>query len=100
MEFTNRGNVPTPHNLLGAAKAADKSATEVIFDAGNLSFVDEWVKKTGAEDTLLRSGRKTGSHSQVQSKQRLGVGATEKRVEPKVRTFCVSQLTYCSLLRT
>lgn len=100
MEFRNRGNVPTPHNPLETVKAAGTSAAEVIFDAGNLSFVDGWVKKTGAEDALLESGRKIGSQSQVQSKQRLGVGATTKRVDLKVSIFGVSHLTYCSLLRT
>lgn len=92
--------MPAPRNPLEAVKASGTSAAEVIFDAGNLSFVDGWVKKTCAVDTLLESGRKIGSKSQVQSKQRLGVGATAKRVDLKVSIYCVSHLTCCSLLRT
>lgn len=79
----NRGDVPAPHVPSHGEKSTDKTAGEIIFDVDSLSFVDDWVKGDGQDQTFehqLESSSRTPSNQ----KQRLGVGAIPEKSKQKV----------------
>lgn len=84
MRATNRGDVPKPHVPPGQAKNAADPAEDVVFDAGSLSFVQDWVVDGGDS-----GGAGAGAAVDVEParedprqsnpNRRLGVGAQLKK---------------------
>lgn len=81
MKAVNRGDVPAPYAPPGSGKTVSDPSEDLVFDAGSLSFVQDWVEgangQEGAED--LEPERVDARQSN--SNRRLGVGAQPKKVK-------------------
>lgn len=87
MKKRNRGDVPAPHVPRGHGKVAVDPAEDVVFDAGELSFVQDWVEADGQEPPPAEEERGVGV-GQSRQNRRLGVGAVVKKSrDEKVRVW-------------
>lgn len=84
MRATNRGDVPKPHVSPGQGKNAADPDEDVVFDAGSLSFVKDWVVDGGdsggagaAAAVDVEPAREDPRQSNPN--RRLGVGAQPKK---------------------
>lgn len=97
MRTKNRGDVPAPHAPPGQAKNAADPADDVVFDAGSLSFVQDWVVDGGADGggggaAAAEIEPEREDPRQSNPNRRLGVGAQPKK--PKQER--VSHVRCCS----
>ncbi|CAM9606688.1 unnamed protein product [Scytosiphon promiscuus] len=69
MRTSNRGDVPAPHAPPGQVKGG--VVDDVVFDAGSLSFVQDWVEPAREDPRKSNPNR------------RLGVGAQPKKPKPE-----------------
>lgn len=92
MRATNRGDVPRPHNPPGQAKNAADQGEDVVFDAGSLSFVKDWVVDGGDSAAGAAVDVEPAREDPRQSNlnRRLGVGAQPKK--PKQERVSVTRL--------
>lgn len=96
----NRGDVPAPHVAPGRAKNATDPAEDVVFDAGSLSFVQDWVVDGGASAgagaavtaAAIDIEPARTDPRQSNPNRRLGVGAQPKK--PKQERVSVTLLVY------
>eukprot|EP00903_Cladosiphon_okamuranus_P018079 g16638.t1 len=85
MRATNRGDVPTPHVPPGQAKNETDPGEDVVFDAGSLSFVKDWVVDggdsgaAGAAAAAVDVEPAREDPRQSNPNRRLGVGAQPKK---------------------
>lgn len=84
MRKANRGDVPMTHAPPGQAKNAPDPADDVVFDAGSLSFVQEWVVDGGANsggggEAAAEIEPEREDPRQSNPNRRLGVGAQPKK---------------------
>lgn len=84
MRATNRGDVPRPHVAPGQAKNTAVSGEDVVFDAGSLSFVKDWVVDGGDGGAAATATAADVEPERVDPRQsnpnrRLGVGAQPKK---------------------
>ena len=84
MRGANRGDVPKPHIPPGQGNNAADPAEDVVFDAGSLSFVKDWVVDGGdgagagaAAAVDVEPAREDPRQSNPN--RRLGVGAKPKK---------------------
>ncbi|CAM9829412.1 unnamed protein product, partial [Discosporangium mesarthrocarpum] len=80
----NPGDIPAPHRPLGASKKSNVD-DDVVFNAGALSFVEDWVADGGGSvdaGDVVDPEPTIGGQSQ---QQRLGLGAETKRPPKKHR---------------
>lgn len=78
MKTTNRGNIPAPHIPLGQSKVTVDPAEEVVFDPGELSFVQDWVEGADGQE-LPTVDDERSVRGQSGQNRRLGVGAVAKK---------------------
>lgn len=97
MRTSNRGDIPAPHIPPGQAKS--DPVEDVVFDAGSLSFVQDWVADGGeskgaaaaAAAAEVEPAREDPRKSNPN--RRLGVGAQPKK--PKAGRVCSAAVTAC-----
>lgn len=79
MKKRSRGDVPAPHVPRGQGKINVDPVEDVVFDAGELSFVQDWVEEAdGQEPPPVEEERGVGV-GQSRQNRRLGVGAVVKK---------------------
>ncbi|KAG5182442.1 hypothetical protein JKP88DRAFT_263258 [Tribonema minus] len=92
----SRGNVPAPHDPRShsknraareAAAAADAEAADLVFDAGSLSFVQDWLgeKSSTGGDAAVIHEQKSQPQPRRHGKQGLGAEARPKMKQSDVR---------------
>lgn len=86
MRTTNRGDVPAPHVARNAEKAVTDPAEDVVFDAGSLSFVQDWVEGADGADATTEGELDRQDPRESNPNRRLGVGAQPKK--PKQERVC------------
>lgn len=87
MRTTNRGDVPAPHVARSEEKAVADPGEDVVFDAGSLSFVQDWVEGAdGGGDATTEGELDRQDPRQTNPNRRLGVGAQPKK--PKQERVC------------
>lgn len=81
MRTQNRGNVPAPYLPPGAGnKVVIDPSEQVVFDAGELDFVQDWVGGAdGAQALPVEEEQGRGVGVQSGQNRRLGVGAVVKK---------------------
>ena len=92
MRTSNRGDVPAPHVACSEEKAAADPAQDVVFDAGSLSFVQDWVGGAdGSADATTEGELDRHDPRQSNPNRRLGVGARPKKAkQERVRSLTSS----------
>lgn len=90
MRASSRGDVPEPHLPPNAGKTAVGPSEDVVFDAGSLSFVSDWVG--GADGTEPPVEIEPGAEDKRQSNpnRRLGVGAKPKQARQERVRFAAA----------
>lgn len=96
MRSINRGDVPAPHVAPGAGKNAADPGEDVVFDAGSLSFIQDWVDGADGQEAIEPEPERNDPR-QSNPNRRLGVGAQPKKSKEKqVRklqvAWCVGSL--------
>ena len=87
MRAVNRGDIPAPHVARSEEKAIADPAEDVVFDAGSLSFVQDWVEGgDGGADATTEGELDRQGPRQSNPNRRLGVGAQPKK--PKQERVC------------
>ncbi|CAM9674124.1 unnamed protein product, partial [Hapterophycus canaliculatus] len=83
MRRTNRGDVPAPH--VAPTQAKSDPADDVVFDAGSLSFVQDWVadggKDGGADAAAAEVEPEREDPRKTNPNRRLGVGAQPRKAK-------------------
>lgn len=81
MRASNRGDIPPPHVPPGGGKPVVDPAEDVVFDAGSLSFVQDWMEGSGGQDASAAVEVEPEREDPRQSNpnRRLGVGAQPKK---------------------
>lgn len=97
MRTTNRGDVPAPHVAPGQGKSGADPADDVVFDAGSLSFVQDWVVDGGDTGADLGVAVEVDPERQDPRRsnpnRRLGVGARPKKSkQERVCSSCRSTI--------
>lgn len=78
MKTINRGDIPAPHVPPGQGKVTVDPAEQVVFEADELSFVQDWVEGAdGQEPPIVDHERDV--REQSGQNRRLGVGAVAKK---------------------
>lgn len=81
MRATSRGDVPEPHLPPNAGKATVGPSEDVVFDAGSLSFVSDWVGGADGTEPPPEIEREPEDKRQSNPNRRLGVGAQPKKAK-------------------
>ncbi|CAN0063614.1 unnamed protein product, partial [Ectocarpus sp. 12 AP-2014] len=83
MRTTNRGDVPARHVPPSQAKGVAEDVDDVVFDAGSLSFVQDWVVDGGDTSAAAAAAAEVEPRREDPRKtnpnRRLGVGAQPKK---------------------
>ncbi|CAM9644744.1 unnamed protein product [Ectocarpus fasciculatus] len=85
MRTTNRGDVPGRHVAPSQAKGVAEDVDDVVFDAGSLSFVQDWVVDGGdtsaaaAAAATVEAEPRREDPRKTNPNRRLGVGAQPKK---------------------
>lgn len=104
MRTTNTGDVPAPHAAPSQAKNGAGPADDVddvVFDAGSLSFVQDWVVDegdSGAAGAAADVEPERQDPRQSNPNRRLGVGAQPKKSQQERVCFscCLRHSSSCS----
>lgn len=90
MRSISRGDVPEPHLPPNAGKAAVGPSEDVVFDAGSLSFVSDWVGEADGTEPPPEIERDAEDKRQSNPNRRLGVGAQPKKArQERVRIAAI-----------
>lgn len=100
MRTTNRGDVPARHVPPSQANAVAEDVDDVVFDAGSLSFVQDWVVDGGDTSAAAAAAAEVEPRREDPRKtnpnRRLGVGAQPKK--PKQDRVCLSFRFGCKII--
>lgn len=100
MRTTNRGDVPAHHVAPSQANGVAEDVDDVVFDAGSLSFVQDWVVDGGDSSAAAAAAAEAEPRREDPRKtnpnRRLGVGAQPKK--PKQDRVCLSLIANLSSL--